>query len=76
MTTWKSSYPARTTVSSAQRALANGIVTGMTADMLLPSGASCVLGGLSGGVEIASVVLLFLLVLHRTARQSIEPHNP
>jgi len=34
-----------------------------------------VLGGLSGGVEIASVVL-FLLVLYRTARQSIEQHNP
>ena len=33
------------------------------------------LGGLSGGVEIASVVL-FLLVLYRTARQSIEQHNP
>ena len=55
--------------------LATGIVTGMAADMLLPSGASFVLGGLSGGVEIAAVVL-FLLVLHRTARQSIEPHNP
>jgi len=55
--------------------LATGIITGMAADMLLPSGASFVLGGLSGGVEIAAVVL-FLLVLYRTARQSIEPHNP
>ena len=54
--------------------LATGIVTGMAADMLSPSGASLVLVGLSGGVEIAAVVL-FLLVLYRTARQSIEPHN-
>ena len=54
--------------------LATGIVTGMAANMLLPSGASFVLGGMSGGVEIASVVL-FLLVLYRTARQSLEPHN-
>lgn len=52
-----------------------GIVTGMGADMLLPSFASLVLGGLSGGVEIVSVAL-FLLVLYRTARQSLEPRNP
>jgi hypothetical protein len=37
--------------------LATGIVTGMAADMLLPSGASFVLGALSGGVGIASAVL-------------------
>ncbi|MFZ0796553.1 MAG: NnrS family protein [Terriglobales bacterium] len=55
--------------------LATGIVTGMAADMLLPSGASFVLGGLSGGAEIAAVVL-FLLVLYRTARQSLEPQSP
>jgi len=55
--------------------LATGIVTGMAADMLLPSGTSFVLGGLSGGVEIAAVVL-FMLVLYRTARQSLEPHSP
>ncbi len=55
--------------------LATGIVTGMAADMLSSSAASFVLGGLSGGVEIASVAL-FLLVLYRTARLSIEPHNP
>ena len=55
--------------------LATGIVTGMAADMLLSSGVSFVLGGLSGSVEIAAVVL-FLLVLYRTARRSLEPHSP
>ena len=55
--------------------LGAGIVTGMAADMFLPSPASLVLGGLSGTAQISSV-LLFMLVLYRTARQSIEPHNP
>ncbi len=47
----------------------------MAADMLLSSGASFVVGARSGSLEIASVVL-FLLVLYRTARQSIEPYVP
>jgi NnrS protein len=55
--------------------LAGGIVTGMAADMLLPTFASFVLGALSGLTQVSSVVL-FLLILYRTARQSIEPHNP
>ena len=52
-----------------------GILTGMAADMQSPSAASLVLGALSGAAQITSVVL-FMLVLYRTARQSIEPHNP
>jgi hypothetical protein len=55
--------------------LAAGIVAGMLADMLLPTMASFVLGAASGVSEITAVVL-FMLVLYRTARQSIEPHNP
>jgi len=55
--------------------LGTGIMTGMAADMLLPSPASLVLGGLSGATQVSSVVL-FMLVLYRTAQQSIEPHNP
>ncbi len=55
--------------------LGAGILTGMAADMLLPSPASFVLGALSGAAQISSVVL-FMLVLYRTARQSIEPHSP
>src|SRR6516162_5194913 len=55
--------------------LAFGIVAGMAGDMLLPATAAFVLGALSGVAEVSSVVL-FMLVLHRTARQSIEPHNP
>ena len=47
----------------------------MAADMLLPSPASFVLGALSGVAQVSSVVL-FMLVLYRTARQSIEPHSP
>ena len=43
--------------------------------MLLPAPTSLVLGALSGIVQVSSVVL-FILVLFRTARQSIEPHNP
>jgi len=54
--------------------LAAGIVTGMAADMLLPSTASFVLGVLSGAAELTSVGL-FMLVLYRTARQSLDPHN-
>ena len=55
--------------------LGTGIVAGMAAEMLLPTPVSFVLGAFSGAVEIAAVAL-FMLVLYRTARQSIEPHNP
>jgi hypothetical protein len=55
--------------------LGSGIVAGMAADMLLPTRISFVLGSVSGTVETMAVVL-FMLVLYRTARQSIEPHNP
>jgi hypothetical protein len=55
--------------------LAFGIVAGMAADMVLPATAAFVLGALSGFAEVSSIVL-FMLVLYRTARQSIEPHNP
>ena len=55
--------------------LAAGIVAGMAADMLLPATASFLLGTLSGVSEIGSVGI-FMSVLYRTARQSIEPHNP
>ncbi|HLM80057.1 MAG TPA: cupin domain-containing protein [Terriglobales bacterium] len=40
-----------------------------------PTAISFVFGGLSGATEIAAVVM-FMLLLYRTARQSIEPHNP
>src|SRR5579863_1602527 len=55
--------------------LGTGIVAGMLANMLLPALASFVLGAVSGLSEITAVVI-FMLVLYRTARQSIEPHNP
>ncbi|MBZ5722768.1 MAG: NnrS family protein [Acidobacteriia bacterium] len=55
--------------------LGMGIVAGMAAEMLMPTPVSFVLGVFSGAVEIAAVAL-FMLVLYRTAGQSIEPHNP
>jgi hypothetical protein len=55
--------------------LAAGIVTGMAAEMLLPSSYALALGGFSAAAEVTAVVL-FMLVLYHTARQSIEPHNP
>jgi hypothetical protein len=55
--------------------LAAGIVAGMAADLLLPDTASFFLGAFSGVFEISSVAI-FMFVLYRTARQSIEPHNP
>jgi len=55
--------------------LGAGIIAGMAAEMLLPTAISFVFGGLSGAAEITAVVI-FMLVLYRTARQSIEPHNP
>jgi hypothetical protein len=55
--------------------LGAGIVAGMAAELLLPTPVSFVLGAFSGVTEIAAVVI-FMSVLYRTARQSIEPHNP
>ena len=55
--------------------LGAGIIAGMAGEMLLPTAISFVFGGLSGAAEITAVVI-FMLVLYRTARQSIEPHNP
>jgi hypothetical protein len=55
--------------------LAAGIVLGMAAEMMSPAAVSLVLGAGSGACEITAVVI-FMLVLYRTARQSIEPHNP
>jgi NnrS protein len=55
--------------------LVAGIVTGMAADMLLPSFSALALGTFSAAAEVTAVVL-FILVLYRTAQQSIEPRNP
>jgi len=55
--------------------LAAGIASGMVADMMSPAITSLALGAISGACEITAVVL-FMLVLYRTARQSIGPHNP
>jgi len=55
--------------------LGAGIVAGMAGDMLLPAVFALALGALSAAAEVTAVVL-FMLVLYHTARQSIEPHNP
>ena len=55
--------------------MGGGIVAGMSANLSAPAMASFVLGAFSAAAEITSVVL-FLVVLYRTARQSLEPHNP
>jgi len=55
--------------------LAAGILTGMAADMLLPAFSAFVLGAFSAIAELTAVVL-FMLVLYQTGRQSLEPHNP
>jgi hypothetical protein len=55
--------------------LAAGIVAGMVANMLSPTPIALGLGGISGVCELAAVVL-FMMVLCRTGRQSIGPHNP
>jgi hypothetical protein len=52
-----------------------GIVARMTAEMLLPRSLALVLGGFAAAVELAAISL-FLLIIYRTARQSVEPHNP
>ena len=52
-----------------------GIVARMTAELLQPRLVALVLGGLASVLELAAIGL-FLLIIYRTARQSVEPHNP
>ena len=52
-----------------------GIIARMTAELLQPHPAALALGGFAAVVELASI-FLFLLIIYRTARQSVEPHNP
>jgi hypothetical protein len=52
-----------------------GIIARMSAELLIHSQFGLALGFFSGAVELVSIVL-FLTVLHRTARKSIEPRNP
>jgi NnrS protein len=51
-----------------------GIVTRMSAELLIHSELGLALGTFAAVVELISVVL-FLTVLYKTARQSLEPHN-
>ncbi len=55
--------------------LATGIVAGMVAEMSSPAPVALWLGGISGVCELAAVAL-FMMVMYRTLRQSIGPHNP
>ena len=55
--------------------LATGIGSGMIAEVMSPAPVSLALGAVSAMCEITAVVL-FMTVLYRTARQSVEPHNP
>lgn len=52
-----------------------GIVTRMAAELLQPHPVALVLGGFAAVVELVAI-FLFLLIIYRTARQSVEPHNP
>jgi len=52
-----------------------GIVTRMTAELLQPRNMALLLAGFAAVVELAAISL-FLLIIYRTARQSVEPHNP
>ena len=54
---------------------AAGILTRMAADILLPALSAVALGIFSAIVEVTAVVL-FILVLYRTAQKSLEPRNP
>ena len=51
-----------------------GIVARMAAELLQPAPVAFALGAFSAVVEIAAVAL-FITILYRTARQSLEPHN-
>jgi NnrS protein len=52
-----------------------GIVARMTAELLQPRPTALALGSFAAMVELAAITL-FLLIIYRTARQSVEPHNP
>ena len=52
-----------------------GIVTRMSAELLISSKTGLALGAFSSVVELTAIVL-FLTVLYKTASQSLEPHNP
>ena len=52
-----------------------GILARMAAEMGQPAAWAVILAAASAAAEITAV-LLFLTVLYRTARQSLEPHNP
>lgn len=52
-----------------------GIGTRMAAELTAPAALAYALGTIAAVTELAAIVL-FLLVLFRTARQSVEPPNP
>lgn len=52
-----------------------GIVTRMSAELLQPRPVALALGGFAAAVELAAISL-FLIIIWRTARQSVEPHSP
>jgi hypothetical protein len=52
-----------------------GIATRMAAELLQPQPVALALGSFAAVVELAAITL-FLLIIYRTARQSVEPHNP
>ncbi|HET7751643.1 MAG TPA: NnrS family protein [Terriglobales bacterium] len=52
-----------------------GIVARMSAELLQPRPVALALGGFAAVAEMAAISL-FLLIIYRTARQSVEPHNP
>lgn len=51
-----------------------GIVTRIGAELLQPARVGIALGAFAAVVELAAI-LLFLTIIFRTARQSMEPHN-
>jgi hypothetical protein len=52
-----------------------GIVARMSGELLQPRLVALALGGFAAIVELMAISL-FLLIIYRTARQSVEPHNP
>jgi len=52
-----------------------GIMARMSAELLQSRPAALALGSFASLVELVAISL-FLLVIYRTARQSVEPHNP
>jgi NnrS protein len=52
-----------------------GIGARMTAELLQPRPLALALGGFAAVAELAAISL-FLLIIYRTARQPVEPHNP